>query len=115
MLLTEYILLLVKELTWAGGMLNCLQTTSSEHISRESTIQGENILTSGYKDKLSHLSLSKYEKAALLEHAAFMSGLEGLKQLYKTNATPFVLARNVGTMLVNNNSALKDIFISRAS
>ncbi|CBY21849.1 unnamed protein product [Oikopleura dioica] len=66
-------------------------------------------------DYTSQLSLSKYEKAALLEHAAFMSGLEGLKQLYKTNATPFVLARNVGTMLVNNNSALKDIFISRAS
>jgi len=66
-------------------------------------------------DYTSHLSLSKYEKAALLEHATFMSGLEGLKQLYKTNATPLVLARNVGTMFVNNNSALKDIFISRAS
>ena len=89
--------------------------SSNERIFLESTTQGKNHSLSCVTSFYSHLSLSKYEKAALLEHATFMSGLEGLKQLYKTNATPLVLARNVGTMFVNNNSALKDIFISRAS
>ena len=66
-------------------------------------------------DPSSELSLRKVESAVNAEHAPLMFGIDSLKKIYGTENVGFTTLRNIGTTIINNNSAMKDLFISRAA
>lgn len=66
-------------------------------------------------DYTSAMALEDYQTAARIEHGTMMAGLDTLKTVYGTSFMPLVIARNIGTTLIDNNRALKDMLISHAS
>jgi len=66
-------------------------------------------------DFTSELALADYQKAAIVEQGVMLTGLDQLKNIYSSSFMPLVLARNLGTNLINNSPALKELFIAKAS
>ena len=66
-------------------------------------------------DFTSQLSLQEYQKNVRIEHGTLMAGMYQLKNISASSFPPLVLGRNIGTALINSNSAVKDLLISRAS
>jgi len=66
-------------------------------------------------DPSSELCLKKVESAMNIEHGPLMIGIDSLKNIYGIENSGFVALRNIGTTIINQNSGLKDLFISRAA
>lgn len=66
-------------------------------------------------DPYSQLSLADYQRRINAEHAPIMAGIEGLKAIYGQRDPLTTSLRNVGTSLVNSNSALNFMLSQRAA
>jgi len=66
-------------------------------------------------DPYSELCLEDYQRQINLEHGPMMAGIESLKYIYSQNDPLSSTVRNIGTSLVNSNTALKFMITSRAA